>query len=572
MKILLLNPPDENTVIEHPDEGGDAFLETEAFGYFPPLGALYVLSHLQAHSEGHELFFLDCVGERVSQAELPGRLAEIRPDVCGITSFTISLMDVVLAARAVRAANPDVHLCLGGHHPIAFPYESAQLPEFDSIVVGEGEVAFLELVRALEAGQDFTGIQGVYTQESIEDWRDHSIKDHRFLHSVTAPPAYIEDIDSIAPPNREFIQHIDYHSIVGITGKLATMITSRGCPYRCTFCDVPLKSYRARSPKHVVDEVEHCLQLGYEEVHFYDDLFNITTQRVLDICDEIDRRGVKFKWDFRGRVNAVSDEAMRRAKQSGCRMISFGVETGSDEGLKTLRKGTNTRKVEEAFALCKKHGIVTIADYMIGLPHERTRQDVLDNLDYLIGLGPDYAQFSILTLYPNTEVYRQALSKGLIEDGRWQAWVQDPQPGFFVDHWEEFLDIHELVDLQKVCYRKFYLRPSYMLKSLRRTESLEHLKIQLRGALRVLSFDAFLNTRSFLLGKLASGANAANGADRPRKRDRLKRWLVRRLGGDASQVETTPAPVEEPPVVSPIRTRKPLPLATPEPAETARSA
>jgi anaerobic magnesium-protoporphyrin IX monomethyl ester cyclase len=340
MKILILNPPDQYKVIENPDEKNPdkKVIDADDYGAFPPLGALYVLTYLEKNTDGHDLFFKDCIGEKIGHEKLRKYIEEIQPEVVGITSFTISLMDIVLVARMIREIKPEVHLCLGGHHPIAFPLQAGKLKEFDSIVVGEGEIAFTELIKCLEEKKDFTHIQGVYNSDSIEKYINAPMKrDKRYLLKVTAPPAYIDDIDTLPTPNREYIKHINYHSIVGVTSKLATMISSRGCPYKCTFCDIPFKQHRKRTAEKVIDEVEECLAMGYEEIHFYDDLFNITPQRVIEICDEIDRRGLKFHWDFRGRVNTVNYESLKRLKNSGCRMISFGIETGTDNNLKILR-------------------------------------------------------------------------------------------------------------------------------------------------------------------------------------------------------------------------------------------
>ena len=162
MKVLMLNPPDENKVSEAPNRYGDDYIASDDFGYFPPLGALYVLTYLEQNSEGHKLFFKDCIAERLSFDDLKTYIQNIKPDVVGMTSFTVSLFDVILAARTVREVVPDAHLCLGGHHPIAFPFEAAQLKEFDTIIVGEGEIAFTELVNAIEKGKDYTTIEGVY--------------------------------------------------------------------------------------------------------------------------------------------------------------------------------------------------------------------------------------------------------------------------------------------------------------------------------------------------------------------------------------------------------------------------
>jgi len=498
MHILFLNPPDINKVGDYvSDEHSKEYIGSDDFGAFPPLGLLYVMSYLEKNAPHHKLYFKDCVAERVGHKDLSDYVNEINPDIVAMTSFTVSMIDVVIAARSIRKILPNAHLCLGGHHPIAFPFEAASLSEFDSVVVGEGEIVFTELVKAIEDKRSFTDITGVYTKESIQKYRNTTLKDRRFLNKVKVPPAYVDDIDSLPIPNREYIKHINYQSVVGVSSKLATLISSRGCPYKCTFCDVPIKTHRRRDPKLVVDEMEKCVAQGYEELHFYDDLFNITPRRVIDICDEIDKRGLKVVWDYRGRVNGIDEESIKRFKKAGGRLISFGIETSTQEGLQMMRKGTKVKQNIDALKLCKKYGIVTLADFIIGLPHERSYEDILKSIKILTyDYRPDYAQFSILNLYPNTEVYDQAVAKGLIKDGQWNEWARDPlNAKLKVGHWNEYVSMEKLVELQKKAYRIFYFSPSVIWGQIKQIKSLHEFKVKIKGALNVLGinfkFDIF---------------------------------------------------------------------------------
>ena len=488
MKILMLNPPMQWTVLENADEEGDAFIDTHEFGHFPPLGALYVLTYLEKHSTGHQFYFKDCVAEKVTHDSLKAEIEAIKPDIIGITSFTTSLMDVVLSARTCREVVPDAHICMGGHHPISFPYEAAQLPEFDSIIVGEGEYAFTDLVNCLEKGEDFTHILGVYTKESIEKHVGVvKERDRRFLPGVNVPAAYVDDIDDVPVPNRNFIKHISYHSTVGVSDHLATIITTRGCPYLCTFCNVPYKKYRQRDIDLVLDEVQECLDMGYDEFHFYDDLFNITAEKVAEFCKAIERRKMKFVWDFRGRVNAVTRESLVLAKNTGLRQISFGVETGSNEGLKLLRKGTKITQVENAFRWCRELGIRTVADYMMGLPFEKSPDDIWKHFDFLVSLDPDFTQFSILSLYPNTQVFDQAVEKGMIDADRWREFSLKPYKNMTVDHWTEFMSVEELSELHRKVYRRFYLRPKIVFRSIFETRTIAEFKVKAFGLRKLLA-------------------------------------------------------------------------------------
>jgi radical SAM superfamily enzyme YgiQ (UPF0313 family) len=167
-------------------------------------------------------------------------------------------------------------------------------------------------------------------------------------------------------------------------------------------------------------------------------------------------------------------------------MISFGVETGSDEGLRLLNKNCSTEQVRNVFRWCRELGVLTIADFMIGLPFERSADDVRRNVDFLLGLDPDYAQISILSLFPNTELFADAARSGLIDPSRWNEFARNPTTGFYVDHWEEFIALGELLQLQRDSYRRFYLRPRYIWRSLLSTCSRHEFMSKLQGAMRLL--------------------------------------------------------------------------------------
>jgi radical SAM superfamily enzyme YgiQ (UPF0313 family) len=166
-------------------------------------------------------------------------------------------------------------------------------------------------------------------------------------------------------------------------------------------------------------------------------------------------------------------------------MISFGVETGSDEGLRLLNKDTTTEQIRNVFRWCRELGILTIADFMIGLPFEKSADDVRRNVDFLLSLDPDYAQFAILSLFPNTEMYAEAADHGLILPSRWNDFARSPTADFYVDHWEEHIPLGELLQLQRESYRKFYLRPRYIWRSLIATSSWHEFTSKLQGALKI---------------------------------------------------------------------------------------
>jgi radical SAM superfamily enzyme YgiQ (UPF0313 family) len=167
-------------------------------------------------------------------------------------------------------------------------------------------------------------------------------------------------------------------------------------------------------------------------------------------------------------------------------MISFGVETGTDEGLTLLKKNTSTEQVIKVFKWCRELGILTIADFMIGLPFERSSDDVRRNVDFLLKIDPDYAQFSILSLFPNTELFADAAQRGLIDPARWSEFARNPVTDFYIDHWEEFIPLNELLNLQREAYHRFYMRPRYVWRSLIATTSFHEFTSKLQGAIKLL--------------------------------------------------------------------------------------
>lgn len=480
MRVLLINPPNQNAIPEYPLEN---FLGVEDYGSFPPLGLLYIAAYMEKHTS-NKIFVYDCVAEKSNHADLKSVIIQKNPDLVGITTFTLSLIDIVKVVQTIKKISKSTHVCLGGHHAGSFPEESLNIEGVDSIIVGEGEITFTELAKTLENGKNINSIEGVCTKENYV--KTKTTKDKRFLMSASVPFAYINDLNSLPFPARKFIKHINYSSTVGVSGNLATMISSRGCPYKCTFCDVPVKTYRTRSPGNIIEEMFKCIELGYTEIHFYDDLFNITPKKVIEFSDELANKKINIPWSFRGRVNSANHDMLKAAKDNGCYQIHFGVETGTDEGLRLLKKNTSTDQIHQAFKLCKKLKIKTVADFMIGLPFEKDINDLKTNIDFLLSLEPDYAQFSILTLVPFTQLYDDAIKKGLIKRDKWNNFVRSYNPDFRPDHWYEYFSPEDLRRLHKWAYKKFYFRPSYIIRSIKDVSSFYELKTKIKGAIKIL--------------------------------------------------------------------------------------
>jgi anaerobic magnesium-protoporphyrin IX monomethyl ester cyclase len=445
VRVMLIRPPARHTVESEVPEA----VEAENLSY-PPLSLLSIAQFLLTQSS-HEVKILDAQLDNLDYPELEARVAEWKPEVVGITCFTVQLVDVHNTIQACKRVGVK-HVVLGGPHISDFPRESVGLPGVDAVVKGEGQKPMLDLCNVWAAGGEARGIPGVIAHA------DDPIPE--------ADVYFSNDLDDYPVLDRKLIEYERYYDVMGGGGIFTTMISSRGCPYRCTFCNTPRHRYRVASPGRVCDEIQSCIDLGIREIYFVDDTFNITNKRVHELCDEIIARGLQFSWTVRFRVKGVDRALLEKMKAAGCSRIQFGVEQGTEEGLLRLKKDVTSREIEHAFKLCREVGIRTVAYFMIGTPVERTRQDVLDTIDYSIRLNPDFVMYNILTPFPGTTLYDEGLRDGVLDIEPWLNFMRSPDESFKAQVWDEHFSREELRDLLNVAYKKFYWRPRFVARNL----------------------------------------------------------------------------------------------------------
>ncbi len=475
MKVLLINPPRLNEILAD----NPAFIEEER-GFNPPLGLLYLAGYLKKKSR-HQVFVLDAQMEGIAyDDDFKKRISLINPDVVGITVMTFTLVDVLKTIEIVRTAgkniNKKIFVVLGGPHVHLYPRETVSLNGVDFVIKGEGETPFFNLLEALEGRGQLSRVKGLVYKNRGEEIVENPTGD------------FIENLDELPYPARELLPVKKYSSILGGGRIVTTMFTSRGCPFQCAFCDRPHlgKKFRARGPKNVVDEMEECLKIEIEEILIYDDTFTVNKQRVLDICGEIIKRGLKFVWDIRARVDTVDEEILNALKKAGCQRIHFGVESGTEKILKVLNKKITLEQIEKAFKSAKAAGIETLAYFMIGAPTE-TKEDIYQTINFAKKIKPDYAHITILTPYPATVIYREALEQGVIKSDYWREFALHPENGITTQYWEKELSREELFDLLNKFYKEFYGRPSYIFKKLLKIRSPKDLVKKAKIGLKILS-------------------------------------------------------------------------------------
>ena len=301
---------------------------------FPPLGVSYIAAALQ--QAGHRVQLLDCTFQQ-RQAALDTAL-EAKATVIGIYCMVSMMEDCLWFAQQLRGRCR--YLVAGGPLPTCDPLPFLDL--FDVVVRGEGEQTMPELLSALEAGADLSSIAGIVFRTkpgSVEGGADTISPD---TIRNTSPRPFARDLDGIAFPARELLPNSDYirYGKKKYGYAITTVMSTRGCPYHCEFCSNVVfgGSYRERSPQNVVDEIELALAMGYDRISFADDVFTMKRSRVIEICREIQRRGLQFQWECLGRVDALDYPTAIEMRNAGCARIFFGIESGDDRILELMRK------------------------------------------------------------------------------------------------------------------------------------------------------------------------------------------------------------------------------------------
>lgn len=470
MNVMFIVPPDTMSI----EASMSKTYGDKERGYYPKLGLLYVAAYLE-HVTGRRPTFIDCPANDIGYKELPAYIQDVKPDLVGITVLTFNLLDALHCSRLVKQLSPTTKICLGGFHVGHYPKETLAYPEVDYVVHGEGERPFQWLVEALEAGASSSELDKIPGIGWKEDGQLH----------LNSARDQMPDLNELPFPARHLIDLENYSHILSNGNQFTTLQSSRGCPFACTFCDIRLSGFRPRSPENMLSEIRHLAELGVDDLFFVDDTITIQKKRLREMCRLIIESGIKVSYKISARVDTVTPELLDDLAKSGCYRIHYGVETVTPRLMKYLEKGTSQEMVEKAFRMTKAAGIQTLAYMMIGIPTE-TRDEMENTVDFAISLDADYAQFSICSPYPKTELYERLLSDGTIKHDYWQEFVENPTTDFRVRFWNPEFTEEDLREIQEKAHQRFYGRPSYMLKELYKVRSWAQLNAKVRMGGRML--------------------------------------------------------------------------------------
>jgi radical SAM superfamily enzyme YgiQ (UPF0313 family) len=421
---------------------------------------------------GHECLMLDAAAKDLPMGEVEQRIKAFKPDLVAVYGTTPSiLVDLEHVAMARRATGGAMTVMIGSH-------VSAE-PD-DTLRRGKG---FLDAVTRRE--YDYT-LREIADRGTFEGVAGCSWQNGEIVHEPDRPP--IEDLDQLPFPAWRHIDIEDYHD----AGKLfpfITLIGGRGCPAKCTFCQLPQvmygHRYRTHSPQRILDEIEYDLELfpNLKEVMFEDDTLTLSThlERLREICQGILDRGLnrRISWSCNARPDLTDRETLRLMKESGARMFCVGFEFGNDEILKRIKKGIGTEKMREFASAASDAGIRVHGCFMVGGPGE-TRETAMQTIRFAQELDIDTCQFTGVAAYPGTSYYDWAKRNDYIVAKDWGDWVDGDreQRGVVDVPGLSMREIEELVDLG---LRSFYLRPKQVKTIARNIRSLSDVRTKLHG-------------------------------------------------------------------------------------------
>jgi len=376
---------------------------------FPPIGVMSLSAVLKR--AGHECVMFDQANPETPNEVIIEEIRRQRPVLVGLSFLsTTSYPYAKILARQIRAADAQVRLAFGGvFATLNATLVKQQCPEVDFVCRGDGEQLVLDLLDRLDDPGTVAGVT----------WT----KDGKVLQTPNRPTE--RNLDQWPFPDREslpldFIESmpLDVPAVLSME-RFTTMQTSRGCPWPCVFCDIPMFNegkWRSRSPQHVVEEFNHLQKLGYGAVYFVDDHFLLQPKRIEAICKGINDTGVTIQWGCEGRVDSVAQHLFPAMAKAHCRTIMFGIESGSQKVLDRLKKEQTLAEVETAVTNAKRAGIELVHGFfVVGNPDE-TVEDMRATFDFAAKLRLDTFAFNRLCVYRGTPLWQEYVRRGLVND------------------------------------------------------------------------------------------------------------------------------------------------------------
>jgi radical SAM superfamily enzyme YgiQ (UPF0313 family) len=444
---------------------------------FPPLGLASIAGYVR--SKGRSVKIIDCniVSPTVDRFEeyFEQEFARVYSSIglIGLTATTGMVKKAYELAKICKKYFPQARIAFGGVHTTFLPEEILAHDFIDLAVIGEGELTTQEIL----AGKPKEDIKGIAYRE---------IKDGKTEIIYTEPRPRILDLDALPMPAYDLLPIERYKPAKGSYKRLPAMnmMTSRGCPGRCTFCAKTLGLTMVfLSAEKIFEQIKYLMaNYGIRQILFYDDTFTVYKANVIKLCDLLVANKVDLTWTCFARVDYIDKEMLLKMRQAGCHQIMYGVENVDDAVLKNINKKINPEQVRNAVRWTKEAGIECRLAFMVGNPGD-TRETVRNNSRFINELDPDLVVINITTPFPGTEMFKWAQERGLLLSHDWDDFDL-AKPVMRLEN----MSAAEIKDCYREMYRSFYLRPGYILKRLIAFRTIEDVKAIWSGFLAVLSF------------------------------------------------------------------------------------
>jgi len=450
----------------------------DGVGYVPPLTLLTVAALFE--KAGVEVQLLDIDAERLTYNQVLERINRFAPDLLGFTLSTYSFHPIMRWIKKLKK-NTGIPVIVGGMHAGLFSEEIMTYPEIDYIIIGEGEEPIPDFVRAFQNGRKFDGVKSIGYRKNGQVFIDKTTR-------------VVKDLDSIPFPARHLIKNELYSNVLTKKKNFTAMLSARGCPYRCSFCNQNKASYRFRSPQNLFAEIkENYEKYGIREFDIYDTTFTANKKRVLDICEMINNEGLDVSWTIRSRVDTVNGQVLDAVKKAGCHTIMYGIESSNPEILKQMHKDISIEKVRNTIEYTHKIGIETLGFFMLGYPGE-TRETMEDTIRFSLELPLDYAQYTVIVPYPDAEIYEYYRKNGL--EDYWREYTLDAAKERKLELIGAQVTREEAGRCVAAAYRRFYFRPRIIWHRVAKLTSYSEFKRMAVGALGILKNWIFYQNRS----------------------------------------------------------------------------
>ncbi len=441
------------------------------------LGPLYL--HAFLREKNIPVFYSDPEVEGIDDAELIAFIREKDPLFVGISSLSSNYREAMRMARTIKQHLKHIPIVLGGPQASAIPEVILKIDaeQFDFLCIGEGEDTIYELYQALLAKDDTREIDGLALPHDGEA-------------RINKPRGFIADLDSLPFPSRDQVDLRRYNGKGHLyrPERAVPLITSRGCPFKCDYCQskhILGSKIRFHSADYVLAEIEELYyRYGARYIWFVDDVFTANRKRLTAICEGIANRGLDIKFWCMARAEMIDEASLQLLKKAGMHSMSIGVESGDEEILKGVGKGSRLDDAVKAFDLLRKHKVESHAFFMIGFYHD-THETVMKTINFAKELDPDFASFTVMAPFPGTEVFEKHY-KHMVDFSDPDVWrhfhiLGGGQTGFG----GKYLSREENSKYRDMAFRQFFLRPRKIAKLATKIHSVSQLFELSKSALYV---------------------------------------------------------------------------------------